>query len=152
MSTPENAAAPAGTVGAVVGASVSEEFERAFGTRCAGPVRECDCGRTCFDGVNDYDWEDGEFERLEAGERMSPKRYYRMNYAVETMAVAGREIVMGCPCNGAAGYERFIVQHAAQIADFLNARAERLISETKATIIKSHNPSGQLPADRKATP
>jgi hypothetical protein len=134
---------------AAVGAPASMEFERAFSSGTVGPVRDCDCGRTCWDGENDdYDWDAGEREHLEAETLAHPEKFVRLPYGVGTTDVDGRSFVAGCPCNGAGPYERWIIRHAVAIADFLNARARLLAKEAAATTVDSPN----TPDDRTGGP
>lgn len=99
----------------------SDEFEDAFSSRVSGCVRECFCGRTCFDTYNENDWEEGEKEALIANEAKDPDHYHGLGYSVQTMNIDGKEFVMGCPCNGARPYEDWVRRHAPQLAKYLNA-------------------------------
>jgi len=111
----------------------SREFEDAFSDHCGSCVQDCACGRTCFDVVNTYDWEAGELDRLEEARVRDPGRYVALEYACCGLTVNGKTFIMGCPCNGGEPYERFLVNHAEQIAKFLNKRAELLKAHATAS-------------------
>jgi hypothetical protein len=104
----------------------SEIFEDAFSSHGSGCVRDCVCGRTHFDTYNTYDWEDGELEDLEKKAKENPDKYIEHDHSIGMLIVDGQEFVFECPCNGAAKYERFILRHERQIADYLNKRADEL--------------------------
>jgi hypothetical protein len=104
--------------------AVSQSFERAFSSGSGGCVRDCDCGRTNYDYANSWDWDDGELEALIENAKAEPDRYIGHDHSVSTMDVSGKEIVMGCPCNSARRFEDWIILHAAQIAEYLNSRAD----------------------------
>lgn len=88
---------------------------------------ECDCGRTLFDNSHQYDWEEGELERLEALAESDPEHYAVLDFGCSSVVIDGRTFVMGCPCNGLRAYENFIRNHAEQLAKFLvHLRQERL--------------------------
>jgi hypothetical protein len=103
----------------------SGRFEEAFSDHCAGPVKECACGRVCFDAVNDgYSWEPGELEGLFDSSAASPDRYISLPYACSGFEVGGAAYVMGCPCKAGRREEDWIIAHAEQIAKYLNSLAE----------------------------
>jgi hypothetical protein len=116
----------------------SQTFERAFDTGCAGCVRVCACGKTHYDTENDWDWEEGEYESLESDPNAVPH-----DCAVGTMNIDGQEIVLGCDCDLAAKYEKFIVAHARQISEYLNARAKLLRDEADETNVAEEVPHDQ---------
>jgi hypothetical protein len=45
------------------------------------------------------------------------------------MDIGGVGVVIGCECDMAAKYERFILTHAAQLAKYLHLHAEALRAE-----------------------
>lgn len=99
-----------------------ENFENAFDARHAGCVRECQCGVTFFDGVNSYDWEPGELERLEAD-----LKAIRLSYSVGMVAFEGKQFCSDCECwhKRAAMIIGFIDGHAHEIADYLTLEKKR---------------------------
>lgn len=109
----------------------SDDFERAFENNSSGCVRTCACGRTLFDACNSYDWDEGELEGLLEKSKASPEEYIALDYAAQTAWIEGQELVLGCPCNRLRAYEDFIVKHAIQIAEYLNAHAAELESRAQ---------------------
>jgi hypothetical protein len=100
-----------------------ESFEEAFRGRVSGCVRDCECGRTFWDGYNSgYSWEAGEVERLEADPKAT-----RLGYGVEIIEFEGRSYVSDCDCwhQRAIRIIAFLRGHDEAIADFLTAEKER---------------------------
>lgn len=108
--------------------SVSREFEEAFDARAGSCCVLCACGRVHFDPDRSYSWEGGELERLLERSERDPDKVIAHDGSVGWLMIGGQQIVYGCPCyvERAGRFERFIVNHAEQIAEFLNARAARL--------------------------
>lgn len=112
--------------------ALSPEFEQAFDCGGGSCRASCDCGREHFDwSSGGYSWERGELEGLLERSRTTPDKVIGHDGSVGWMYVAGRQFVYDCPClpDTAAKYERFIVDHAHAIAEFLNARTQRLREE-----------------------
>jgi hypothetical protein len=110
----------------------SSEFADAFSSRMGGCSFQCRCGTTWWDDFNNgIDWEEGEFERLSLLSVTEPQKYKRAGGAVSWMTIDGKDIVWGCTCTIAQQYERFLEQHAAQIADYLRLRRARLLREAE---------------------
>lgn len=108
-----------------------ENFERAFGNSSAGCVRTCECGITYFDGVQSYDWEPGELERLEAQAEAPNAKAVRLEYAPGDMGFEGGQYVDACTCwhKRAGLIMGFIDAHAHKIAAYLKlekARQQRI--------------------------
>lgn len=113
-------------------------FERAFGSGMGGCLRECACGITHFDGSdNDWDWEEGELERLEKLAEEHPDKYIGHDHSVGHMNIDGRAVVYECECGIAAHYEKFILRHEYALADYLNARATELRTTADAISVKA---------------
>lgn len=105
----------------------SKLFEEVFDSSCGGCVRMCECGITYFDTSNLYGWEEGELKELKKKAKEHPDKYIAIaDCAVGTMEINGREIVIGCTCDLARRYEKFIISHARQLAEYLNRRADAL--------------------------
>lgn len=126
IETPQQPAKPAPSI----------EFENAFSSGSGGCVRDCICGIVHFDYYNSWDWEDEELEALQEKAAKDPEKYIGHNYSISTYIVSGREIVMGCPCNFGGPYEEFILEHAAQIAAYLNSRSETLSRQAQAMVVR----------------
>ena len=112
----------------------SELFSEIFSSGCGGCLRTCDCGITYFDGYNNWDWEVNELENLRQKAKDDPRQYIEQDHSVSTMEIGGAQIVHGCSCGQAQRYETFILNHAVQLADYLNKRASML--KEKAKLIK----------------
>jgi len=107
---------------------VSNEFFMAF-TGAGSYVSEtCGfCGRVHFvnrdsEGGN---YEEGHYEDLLARMEREPEKYVMHTDAISYGYLAGVLFIPECPCNGGTRYEKFIINHASQIADFMQAMAER---------------------------
>jgi hypothetical protein len=110
----------------------SELFENAFSDCLSGCKRLCACGRQCFDiSDNDWDWEKGEFEALTKLALKNPSQCVGLPHACTTMTIDRREWVIGCPCNGATRYQKFIDHHAEKIAKYLKAKSAELKDEAE---------------------
>ena len=114
----------------------SELFSDSFDSRCAGCIRTCECGITYFDEYNVWDWEEGELEKLQQKAKDDPEHYIGHNYSIGTIEIDGIEIVYGCTCNLARKYEDFILEHAGQIAEYLNKRAVMLREKADSIEVK----------------
>jgi hypothetical protein len=119
----------------------SKLFSDIFDSNCGGYLRICECGITYFDTHNIWDWEDGELEALEQKASDDPEHYVGMDCAIGTMSIDGREIVYGCTCKLAQRYEEFILDHAEQIAQYLNKRM--MLLREKANSIEVRNKEGK---------
>lgn len=111
----------------------SKLFDEVFDSSCGGCLRTCECGITYFDTYNIWDWEEGELEELKQKAEDDPEHYVGIDCSVGTLSIDGREIVYGCTCKLAQRYEEFILDHAEQIAEYLNKRAI-LLKEKAAAI------------------
>lgn len=103
-----------------------ENFERAFQDGMAGCVRTCACGRQFYDASRGYDWEDGEFERLEKNKNATP-----LDYSVGTITLEGNEYVLGCDCwhKIANRFINLIDGYSHQIAEYLTLEKKRKQSD-----------------------
>lgn len=107
--------------------SISEEFEKVFDSHSSGCIHECQCGRVFFDVYNDdWDWEEGELEKLEDLAKKEPDKYISVAHSVGYMRIDGKNFVYDCPCNQIVKYEQFLLNHEEDIAQFLNLRAAKL--------------------------
>ena len=112
----------------------SKIFEEAFRSFLHGCVGECSCGKVYYDASdNYYNWEDGEFERLE-----KDPNSYPLPYAVTSIMIGGEEIVPDCDCGKLKKYEDFIIHHAEQIAKYLNMRSKALSKESASIKVRDN--------------
>jgi hypothetical protein len=97
-------------------------FERAFSGGTAGCVRRCECGKQYYDGVQSYDWEEGELEKLQA----DPKARH-LEYAPGDVVFEGCSYVDACDCwhKRADKIMGFLDAHAHQIAEYLTLEKKR---------------------------
>lgn len=119
----------------------SDEFWSAF--RSAGSlVILCEhCGRTHFcttPGAGDYSA--GELEELLDKAKQDPDMYREDGTysSIEWGYIGGKQAVMHCPCNEEkiAPYEQFIIVHAEQIMEFLQARAKAKLTTAQRLLDK----------------
>ncbi len=106
---------------------MTPEF-RAIFFNAGGLQIECVCGRTNFGERGRWDWDEGEYERLEALAEEKPDQYV---YHVDADGVrageglTGGPVVEDCPCGEAERIETFWWDRAATITSYLKARAKR---------------------------
>lgn len=119
-------------------AQCSNIFIEAFDSRGAGCERTCACGKVYFDGINEsqWDWAEGELETLRCYAKLHPDEYFEVDGAIGTLVIDGKSIVIGCSCDLAERYERFIVQNSEKLAKYLNKRVEELKSEAERTAVQ----------------
>lgn len=100
-----------------------ENFVLAFDSGCGGCRRRCRCGREFYDaGNSSYDWDEGEFEALEADSKATP-----LGYSVGTISLDGSEYALDCDCwhKRAEMIMKFIDGHAHAIAQYLTLEKQR---------------------------
>lgn len=99
-----------------------ENFERAFSNGMSGCRRTCDCGKEYYDGVNSYDWDEGELEGLE-----KDPAAIGLDHPCGDMGFEGREFVDACTCwhERAKQLMKFLDNHAYKIAEYLSLEKER---------------------------
>lgn len=97
-------------------------FERAFRDGTAGCRRTCECGKEYYDGVQTYDWEEGELERLEADTQA-----VGLDYTPGDITIEGRTYVDACTCwhKRAERIMAFIDGHGHKIASYLTLEKRR---------------------------
>ncbi len=115
----------------------SEIFADVFDSHCGRLVRQCACGRTFFNYMDAGYFEAGEMEHLEKQSHVNPDKFFAVDHAIGTMLVGGQEIVNGCHCETAKRYERFILAHAEQLAEYLRRHAAAL--RERATLVDVPN-------------
>jgi len=118
-------------------AQCSSIFEDVFNSNTGGICRDCACGKTYFNGDDASDFDEGELEALREKAKAQPDKYIEQQHTVSTMEIDNVEIVYGCTCDTARKYEKFIIQHGAQLATYLNMRAKELRSRADAIDVKS---------------
>lgn len=93
-------------------------------------VTECGfCGRTFFE--NDEaagTWNSGELEALRERARLEPDKCIPMDH-VACGRIAGKEGVIGCPCNWGEPYEKFIWNHRSIIMSYIQARVKKTVEQ-----------------------
>ena len=107
---------------------VSEEFWDAV-IHAGSNVIDCGlCGRTHFveDSMSSY--EEGELEKLHALSEENPDRtiFHANADSVSWGSIDGKQVVYGCPCNGAAKYETLFWESRRIISQYFSARAEKM--------------------------
>lgn len=104
----------------------SDIFAEAFSSHCGGYMRECACGRVYYNTNGGWDVTEEELDEVEERCTKEPEKYFDLDCTVTTMEIGGESIVYGCCCNKARRYERFLINHAEQIVDYLRKRAALL--------------------------
>lgn len=97
----------------------------------AGCRRQCKCGRTFYHhDRDDYDWDPGEFEGLEADPNATS-----LDYTVETLTIAGTEYCMDCDCwhGQARMIKGWLDHHARHVAQYLTLEKQRKQAEADAS-------------------
>jgi hypothetical protein len=100
----------------------SELFSNIFDSGCGGCIRTCECGITYFYGCHHWDFEEGELEELQQKAKDDPDHYVEQDCSIGTLEIGGIQIVYDCSCDLARKYENFILDHAGQLAEYLNRR------------------------------
>ena len=103
-----------------------ELFARAFSSGGCGCVRACHCGRIFYDGLNSYDWEEGELERLQANVNAECH-----DYSINTIYLAGNEYCMDCDCwhGQAETIMKWLDIYGCAVAKWLTLEKRRLTAE-----------------------
>ncbi len=112
-------------------------FEEVFDSHCGGIVRTCACGITYFNGNEPHFFDEGEFEEYQANAKKEPEKWVEWDQSIGTMEINGNEIVYGCSCDRAERYEKFILSHRHQIADYLNKYIEGLKKDIAGSEVKA---------------
>lgn len=110
-----------------------ETFEEIWAAGAAGCVNTCHCGKTYYDRANSYDWEDGEFEELEADLSI-----IALEHAVTLLDLDGQLYVMDCEC----WHDK-----AERIMNWLDANAERIGNYFRLEKIRRIAEAENLPID-----
>jgi hypothetical protein len=114
----------------------SEAFEEAFSDHCGTVSATCElCGRTLFSSDLKSCGDDGEWEDCMKGMEKEPDKFILVDYdSVSLGTIGGRQVILGCPCNGLRPYEDFIWEHRKQIANYMERRleeSEKVIAERR---------------------
>ena len=107
-------------------------FEKVFDSGSGGVVRTCVCGRTFYNYMDSGCFEPGELEVLEAKNKVDSDKCCAVDHTIGTISINGLEIVMGCHCDNAQKYEKFILNHSRQLAEYLRRHAVNLREEAEA--------------------
>jgi hypothetical protein len=102
-------------------------------------VIDCElCGRTHFGNGGDY--EEGEFENLQAKARSEPDKYiFHGDYDMVSYGyICGKQAVLDCPCNELAKYERFIWSHRDLISRYFVSRADEQLRDASQDSRSAH--------------
>ena len=117
---------------------VSEIFQDVFDSRAGGCIRECDCGRTYFDGSygGGWGWEDGELEGLKEQALKLPDKYFNCDHSIGGLEINGLFFVHDCICGGSERYELFLINEDSRVAEYLNRRSEELKRKAESMRVK----------------
>lgn len=101
-------------------------FEKAFSDHASGCLLQCNCGRVFYDTVNNYDWEEGELERLDADSNATG-----LPHSCGHIGFEGRRYCDGCNCwhDRALKIMEFLDAHDVQIAEWFKLERGRKKSE-----------------------
>jgi hypothetical protein len=114
---------------------VSQEFHDAFTDGSGSCVRQCDrCGVTCFDAFNmdSWDWNEGEFESLQAEEEKDPKKFKGVDHSVGGYIVLGIHVLDCCDCP--AQLEKIVWAHRKAIVKYITERSKRELSDRQSIL------------------
>lgn len=103
-----------------------QNFARAFCLNGAGCYETCNCGKIFYDSCNVWDWNDGEFEALQAN-----KNAVACDYAIERFEIEGRYFVPDCNCwhNLAKNISRFSIATKSESENISNLNDKTLKSK-----------------------
>lgn len=112
----------------------SEEFLRSLEeTFHAGTVSiSCElCGRTTFNSDDRGCFDPGELNELLEQAKKYPEWFVDVDYTVTWGHVDGKQIVIGCPCNGLKKHEDWILDHKYIILRYLAKMVCKNFNEAK---------------------
>lgn len=107
-----------------------ESFEKAFSDNVGTCRAQCACGKEFYDKINrGYDWEEGEFEALEADPDATG-----LDCSVGYISFEGQTFVMDCDCwkERAQKIGAFIDAHMDKIARYFREERTRRTKEAEA--------------------
>jgi len=110
-------------------------FEKGFSSRSAGAVRECKCGRVFYNPGGNWDFEDGEIERLAKDPNATA-----LEWAVESIILENIEYALDCDCwrERAIKVINWLLAHDDSIAEFLSLERERKQAEaSRAPVVRT---------------
>ena len=103
-----------------------ESFTDAFDENTGSCRRTCACGREFFDGYNNYDWCEGEIEKL----REDPNAT-ELGHSVGAIDLEGRSYMLDCECwhERAKRIINWLDANAEQVAAYLTLEKKRKLDE-----------------------
>lgn len=110
-------------------------FEKAFSTNGGGCVRDCDCGRVFYSTDDGWDWDDGEFERLQKSKATA------LPYTVTTLRFENKEYVSDCDCWHARAkmIMGFLAGHGDGICRWFELEKERAVQKAARMPVVAYN-------------
>lgn len=107
-------------------------FENAFDSRSSGCRGLCACGVEYYDVVNQWDWDEGEFDSLVADPSTKP-----VDHAVGYVLFGGGQYVNACDCwiEEAERVVKFLENHSEQITEYLKLEKNRRLYEASQIVI-----------------
>lgn len=100
-----------------------DNFIAAFRLRSGGCVRDCRCGLIYFhDDEYDWDWEDGELEKLQENSAA-----FGRGHSISEIDVGGITYCLECDCwhQAARDYMKFFHNYKHQIAEYFKLEKNR---------------------------
>jgi len=98
------------------------------------PVNDCEhCGRTHYDSSGEF-MEDGELKELERKHKLNPGKYHPQNGTIRWGYLAGKQTVLGCPCNVITVYEDLFWSHRQMICEYVKNRAEQELKDVSRAL------------------
>jgi hypothetical protein len=108
-----------------------ENFKEACRTTLSSCRDTCACGRVFFDGVNSWDWDEDELEKLQEDPSAT-----QLNYTVDMLDVEGTHYVRDCDCwhKRAIQIMGFLDAHDTRIAAYFKLEKARKEEEAKQSV------------------
>jgi len=108
-----------------------ESFERGFSSGFNGIRRTCNCGWVFYLADINCDWEEGEYEELQAMDNSTP-----LDYHPGGVVMMGAEYCNACTCweKKAEAIVSFIEDHIEYIRKYLALEKARKESEAKNSV------------------
>jgi len=122
-------------------------LSRAFRGSSALCAVDCACGRTYFVTAQGHgDFEPGELEGYKAKAAAQPDKYIECSEFdhVDTVWIAGEELVIQCDCGKARKYLEFFEANRDQLADFVAERLREEIGELDRRIEDARRRAGAM--------
>lgn len=111
-------------------------FYKTFISSTSGSTGECDCGRLCFDAIDQWDEDhSNQLDSFMEKAKEFPDNYSQIEGRVESIEFADRNYVIGCRCKQYERIKSALDISAVEIAKYLNLESARLKEHANNTAV-----------------